>query len=135
MSKSRKLPPVVMIHGGFCGPWLFDGFAEKFRAAGYAVQCPTLRFHDMVPPPEALGATGLEDYTADLEESLDALDGPAILVGHGLGGLLAQLLAARKQVRALVLLAPSAPWGVPPSSLSEIAAAARSSRLCIGDWT
>ena len=48
MSKSRKLPPVVMIHGGFCGPWLFDRFAEKFRAAGYAVQCPTLRFHDMV---------------------------------------------------------------------------------------
>jgi len=56
-------------------------------------------------------------------------------VGHSMGGLLAQMLAARCDVRALILLAPSAPWGVPPSSLSEIAAAARSSRLCIGDWT
>ena len=123
MSKKGKHPPVVMIHGGFCGPWLFDGFAEKFRAAGYAVHCPALRFHDMVPPPQALGATGLEDYAADLEENLDALDGPAILVGHGLGGLLVQLLAARRAVRAAILLAPSAPWGVPPSSLAEIAAA------------
>jgi pimeloyl-ACP methyl ester carboxylesterase len=112
-----------MIHGGFCGPWLFDGFAGKFRAAGYDVQCPALRFHDMMPPPEALSATGLDDYAADLEESLEALDGPAILVGHALGGLLAQLLAARRAVRAVILLAPTAPWGVPPSSLFEIAAA------------
>src|SRR6185437_16892393 len=54
-------------------------------------------------------------------------------VGHALGGLLAQMLAARKEVRALVLLAPSAPWGVPPSSLLEIAAA-QALLLKVGFW-
>ena len=93
MSKNR--PPVMMIHGGFCGPWSFDGFARKFEAAGYKVQCPALRFHDLAEPPQALGTTSLTDYVADLEELLDALDRPPILVGHSLGGLLAQMLAAR----------------------------------------
>ncbi len=40
-----------------------------------------------------------------------------------MGGLLAQMLASRMEIRALVLLAPSAPWGVPPTTLFEIGAA------------
>ncbi len=97
--------------------------AEKFARAGYAVQRPALRFHDVSKPPAALGSTSLTDYAADLEEILEGLDAPPILVGHSLGGLLAQMLAARRPVKACVLLAPSAPWGVPPSTLFEIGAA------------
>jgi pimeloyl-ACP methyl ester carboxylesterase len=133
MSKARKRPPVVMIHGGFCGPWSFDSFAEKFEAEGYQVQRPALRFHDMVEPPQALGTTGLADYAADLEEGLNALDMPPILIGHSLGGLLAQMLAAKRAVHAVVLLAPSAPWGVPPTTLFEIAAA-QAMLLQVGFW-
>ena len=40
-----------------------------------------------------------------------------------MGGLLAQMLAARRKAAALVLLAPSAPWGIPPTTLFEIGAA------------
>ena len=40
-----------------------------------------------------------------------------------MGGLLAQMLAARRDVRALVLLAPSAPWGVLPSTPFEFVSA------------
>ena len=58
---------------------------------------------------------------------------PAILVGHSMGGLLAQMLAARCDVHALVLLAPSAPWGVPPSTLLEIASA-QAMLLNVGFW-
>ena len=126
-------PSVMMVHGSFCRPFVWDGFAGKFTQAGYQVQCPALRFHDMDEAPEALGTTSLADYAADLEDALDALDGPAILVGHSLGGLLAQMLAARRAVRALVLLAPSAPWGVPPSSLFEISQA-QAMLLKVGFW-
>ena len=63
------------------------------------------------------------DYAADLEDELRGLAEPPILIGHSMGGLLAQMLAARMNVRALVLLAPSAPWGVLPSTAFEIASA------------
>lgn len=118
-----KKAPVLMIHGAFCGPWSLDGLKAKFEAAGYSVTAPWLRFHDQSPLPAALGTTGLLDYAADLEDEIAALAAPPILVGHSMGGLLAQMLAARCEVAALVLLAPSAPWGIPPTTLFEIGAA------------
>lgn len=120
---SAAKPPVLMIHGAFCGPWSLEGLRIRFEAAGYGVAVPCLRFHDEAAPPAALGTTGLADYAADLEEEISALGEPPVLVGHSMGGLLAQILAVRRPARALILLAPSAPWGVPPSTLFEIGAA------------
>jgi pimeloyl-ACP methyl ester carboxylesterase len=111
-----------MIHGAFCGPWSLEGLKRKFEEAGYTVTAPCLRFHEGKPP-AALGTTGLGDYASDLEEELKALTQPPILIGHSMGGLLAQQLAARNEIRALILLAPSAPWGTPPTTLFEIGAA------------
>lgn len=130
--KSAK-PPVVMIHGAFCGPWALDGFRRHFEDAGYRVHAPCLRFHDGEPPPDALATTGLRDFIADLEEEIAALKAPPILLGYSMGGLLAQMLAARRKVGGLILLAPSAPWGVPPSTLFEIAAA-QAMLLNTGFW-
>ena len=124
----------MMIHGGFCGPWVWDGFAEKFESTGYKVHRPALRFHDLEKPPAALGTTSLIDYAADLDSEIENLESAPILVGHSLGGLLAQMLAARRPVKACVLLAPSAPWGVPPSTLFEIGAA-QAMLLQAGFWT
>src|SRR5581483_6494890 len=128
---SRKRPPVTMIHGGFCGPWAFDRLAERFESAGHSVKRPALRFHDGKKPPPALATTSLTDYAGDLEAELG--DTPPILIGHSMGGLIAQMLAARRPVKALVLLAPSPPWGVPPSTLFEIAAA-QALLLKVGFW-
>ena len=125
--------PVLMIHGAFCGPWSLSGLREKFEAAGYTVAAPALRFHDGKRPPAALGTTGLADYAADLEQEVRALKQAPILVGHSMGGLLAQMLAARMEVSALILLAPSAPWGVPPTTLFEIGAA-QAMHLHPGYW-
>ncbi len=113
-------PKILMIHGAFCGPWSLEGLQRKFEAAGYPCKAPALRFHDEARPPAALGTTGLADYAADLADEISALGQPPILVGHSMGGLLAQQLAARVPVRALILLAPSPPWGVPPTTLFEI---------------
>jgi pimeloyl-ACP methyl ester carboxylesterase len=116
--------PVVMIHGAFCGGWVFDAWRARFEAKGFRVETPTLRYHDCgQTPPRELGTTSVLDYAADLEALMDELDSPPVLVGHSMGGLLAQMLAARRAVRALVLLAPSAPWGVLPSTPFEIVSA------------
>ncbi len=130
---SGRKPPVVMIHGAFTGPWVWGGFTEKFRAAGYQVHAPILRHHEENEPLEELGQVSLRDYADDLEEFVAKLEMPPILVGHSMGGLLAQMLAARREVAAAILLAPSAPWGVPPSTLFEIASA-QAMLLNVGFW-
>lgn len=123
MAKIARVP-LVMIHGAFCGPWSFDSFRKPFEAAGYDVQAPVLRHHDCgQSPPAALGKVSLLDYARDLESLIDTLGAAPVLVGHSMGGLLAQMLAARGKARALVLLAPSAPWGVLPSTIFEVASA------------
>ena len=116
--------PVVMIHGAFCGGWAFESWRAVFTARGYDAHTPDLRHHDgNGEPPQALGQTSMLDYVEDLEDYLDGLDDDPILIGHSMGGLLAQMLAARRNVRALVLLAPSAPWGVLPATPFEYASA------------
>lgn len=115
---------VVMIHGAFCGAWAFESWAARFEAAGHNVHVPELRHHEETTKPHPdLGETSLADYAADLEALLDELGEPAVLMGHSMGGLLAQMLAARGRASALILLAPSAPWGVLPSTPFEIVSA------------
>jgi pimeloyl-ACP methyl ester carboxylesterase len=116
-------PPIVMLHGGFCGPWVFEHFRVPFEKRGFDVHTPALRHHgEGGRPPRALGRTGLRDYVRDLEAFIAPLARP-VLVGHSMGGLLAQMLAARGKASALVLLAPSPPWGVLPSTMFELASA------------
>ena len=112
--------PVVMIHGAFCGAWVFDEWRSLFAHKGFDAHAPNLRHHNGSRDPDpALGTTSVLDYAEDLAAYLDTLDTEPVLIGHSMGGLLAQLLAVRRPVRALVLLAPSAPWGVLPATMFE----------------
>lgn len=112
--------PVVMIHGAFCGSWAFDGWRTVYEAKGFEVHVPTLRHHEPQSGASTeLGHTSILDYAEDLGKLLDSIGDSPVVIGHSLGGLLAQMLAARKSVRALVLLAPTAPWGLLPSTLFE----------------
>jgi len=115
-----KRLPVVMIHGAFCGGWVFAQWRALFEARGFVVHTPTLRHHSSaVEGTASLGGVGVRDYCADIGALVDSLDSPPVIVGHSLGGLLAQMLAAAGRARALVLLAPLAPWGMFPSTPFE----------------
>jgi pimeloyl-ACP methyl ester carboxylesterase len=61
----------------------------------------------------------MSDYAADIAAICAEQPEPPILLGHSMGGLVAQLAAKRAPVEALVLLAPSPPWGVAGSSIEE----------------
>lgn len=103
---------MVMVHGAFCGAWVFKGWRALFEANGFAVHTPMLRHHEPDADLAKLGRTGLADYANDLCALVEQIGESPVVVGHSLGGLIAQLLAARARVRALVLLAPSPPWGM-----------------------
>lgn len=117
---------IVMLHGAFCGGWALEGFAQVFSAHGDRVIVPTLRHHDIAHgqrPVRALGTTSMLDYAADIAALVRELEAPPVLLGHSMGGLVAQIVAQQVPVRALVLLAPSAPWGTLPTSPWEVMSA------------
>lgn len=105
---------IVMAHGAFCGGWAFDAFRAPFETAGWRVLAPDLR---------AGAGASMADYAADLVGLCASLEAPPVLLGHSMGGLAAQLAARGARLQALVLLAPSAPWGVAGSSFEEAASA------------
>ena len=107
---------VVMAHGAFCAGWAFDRFRAPFEARGWRVETPDLR-----RPP--VGGRSIRDYVSDLATLCAELPERPVLVGHSMGGLVCQLAARRTQPKALVLLAPSPPWGIPGSTLEEAVSA------------
>jgi pimeloyl-ACP methyl ester carboxylesterase len=113
-------PVAIMVHGAFCAGWAFDAFRQPFEAAGYDCLTPDLRGH--TPGGSAAGAS-MADYAKDIAALIKAQATPPVLIGHSLGGLVAQMAAARAPVAALVLLAPSAPWGIAGGSLEEAVSA------------
>lgn len=114
---------VVMVHGAFCGGWAFENFRAPFEAAGFDVIAPDLRGHGPDDPANAVVGVSMTDYAADIAKLCAGLPEPPVLLGHSMGGLVAQLAARKAEIAALVLLAPSPPWGVAGSSLEEAATA------------
>jgi pimeloyl-ACP methyl ester carboxylesterase len=112
-------PPVLMVHGAFCGGWAFDAFAQPFAAAGHEVIALDLPGHEPGANRSATAGLSMNDYAAAVARAVAASDMPPVLVGHSIGGLVATLAAARAPVSALILLAPSPPWGVTGSTMEE----------------
>ncbi len=119
MSREQRARPVVFVHGAFCGGWAFETFREPFEAAGFETHAPNLPHHERGADLEALATAGVQEYAEAIGAYAAMLHAPPVIVGHSLGGLVAQLAATRTDVVALVLLAPSAPWGVLPTTLDE----------------
>jgi pimeloyl-ACP methyl ester carboxylesterase len=111
---------IVMVHGAFCGGWAFEAFRTPFEAAGFEVLTPDLRGHG---PSGGVAGVSMSDYAADIARLCAEQAEPPILLGHSMGGLVAQLAARKARIQALVLLAPSPPWGVATSSFEEAATA------------
>lgn len=106
---------IFMIHGMWCGSWVWENYERFFEKQGYDCVTTTLRHHDMNPqddPDPQLGTTSLLDYAEDLEREIQQLGVTPIVMGHSMGGLLAQILASRGMAKALVLLAPAPPAGI-----------------------
>jgi len=122
-SRPAQPPPVVFIHGGFCGGWSFDHLRKPFEAAGHATLAPDLRGHEAGAAPQAVVGVSMGDYAADIVKLCESLPAPPILVGHSMGGLVAQMAAMRTPVAAMALLAPSPAWGGSASSVEEAIAA------------
>lgn len=114
--------PAVFIHGTFSRGWHCRHWAERFTAAGYTCLTPSLPGHDPTDV-QALRRLTLGDYLGALKRTLSSLPQPPVLIGHSMGGLLAQQLAASAPCAALICLAAVPPGPVLPQPGSIVGAA------------
>jgi pimeloyl-ACP methyl ester carboxylesterase len=112
---------VVLIHGSWSRGEQWGPARAAFEQRGYTVHTPTLRHHELPLDEGAskIAPLSLRDYTDDLVALVASLDGPPLLVGHSLGGLVVQLVAARTHHAGMVAACPSAvgPAGLNPTTL------------------
>ena len=108
-------PPVLLIHGMFGGAWYWRGYQTLLARHGYESHALNLRGHHGSRPVRDLGKVSLHDYVDDAIEVARALGMPFV-IGHSMGGLVAQKVAERGACRAAVLLASAPPRWIPPVS-------------------
>lgn len=101
-------PPVVFVHGAFADHIGFEGWMGRFAEAGYRSVAASRRGRLGVGPASAAGMS-FTDYVDDTLAVLDEVGDPAVIVGHSLGGLIAQRVAELSRAKAIVLLASAPP--------------------------
>ena len=101
---------IVLIHGMWGHANTLASVAKFFRERGFQVECAELPGRHRHSPPPELGSYSLSEYCEFLIEAA-RIDENCLLLGHSMGGLLAQMIACRISVRGLILLASAGPEG------------------------
>ena len=106
---------LLMIHGVGCGGDVWDRMRAGFEDAGWTCEAPTLfpdlRTHE--DPPAGLARLTFQDYVDDMARRCRQIEKatgerPAV-IGHSMGGMIAQCLMTQGLVSKAVLLTPAQP--------------------------
>lgn len=114
---SSTQPPILFVHGMFGGAWMFADWQRRFAELGYSSSAINLRGHWGSRPAPDVGKVSMHEYVDDALAAAATLGRP-IVVGHSMGGLVAQKLAELDAVCAAVLLCAAPPRGIPVVSPS-----------------
>ena len=108
--RSRRRP-LLFVHGELAGSWAWERFLGYFAGRGWEGHALNLRNHhwSQTADPAELS---FDTYTDDVVAALERLGPTTIVVGHGMGALLALKAAERAAVSGIVLIAPMLPGGL-----------------------
>ncbi len=83
---------VVLIHGAWHGGWCWDGVVKALEKKNIRATAPTMPGH---LKEDNRAGIGLNDYIEKILATVEAADGPVVLVGHSSAGFLIQSVAAK----------------------------------------
>lgn len=103
--------PVVFIHGAWLHALSWESWAERFASRGYVSFTPgwpgePLTVAETRKSAERLADVGLDLLTDHYAKIVDSFDIAPVIIGHSVGGLIAQHLIGANIGRAAVAIAP-----------------------------
>ena len=112
---------IVMLHGANAGGWCFERFRAVFEDLGWTCHAPDLIGHgnDATADPQRLAGIGMADYHTQLQSFLTSFAAPPVVLGHSMGAVLGQQLAAEGLAQALILVSPAPRAGILPATDGE----------------
>jgi pimeloyl-ACP methyl ester carboxylesterase len=127
ISKSHSAP-LLFVHGGQHAAWCWDeSFLDFFATNGYRPVAVSLRGHGTSPNPVSPRACSIADYVEDVCEVAERLPHAPVVIGHSLGGFVAQKYLESHAASAAVLIASAPPQGVGAGMLRTAAGLLRTS--------
>jgi len=105
--RSRRRP-LYLLHGELGGSWVWHPLLGFFAGRGWEGHALNLRGHYWSETAD-FGEIDFDTYVADALAGLTHLARPPVVMGHGLGGLLALKVAEQVPISALVLFSPALP--------------------------
>ncbi len=118
-------PQIIFVHGMWGRPLIWAQWRQEFEAAGYPCTAIALPGHADGDSDSALEKLGLADYVDAVAKVVAQFDRP-VLIGHSMGGFIAQKIASRASLRAAVLVNSAAPAPIFPLRLVTLPGTARS---------
>ena len=105
--RSRRRP-LYLIHGEMAGSWMWERYLSYFAQRGWEAHALNLRAHYWSDWTD-LAELDFDSYVADVVSGFPFLPPDPVILGHGLGGLLALKAAERHRVAGIVLLSSALP--------------------------
>jgi pimeloyl-ACP methyl ester carboxylesterase len=112
--RSRR-KPLLFVHGELTGSWLWERYLGYFAGRGWEGHALNLRNHFWSQSAPA-GELSFDSYVEDVAAVMARIGPNVVVVGHGMGGLLAMKAAERVPATALVLLSAEPPRDLRPAA-------------------
>ena len=126
MKKSINSKTIVFIHGLFLNNQSWSEWETFFKEKGYTNYAPAYPGHEGLPlelrknAPDSLGYVTFTDVVNKMEAFIKTLPEKPIIVGHSLGGLVAQKLVEKELAEAAIIISSGPPKGVITTKFSFV---------------
>lgn len=113
--RSRR-KPLLFVHGELAGSWVWETWLHHFAGRGFEGHALNLRNHFWSQTAEP-ATLSFESFTDDVAGVMERLGPNVVVVGHGMGGLLALKALEQRPAAAVVLVSPELPAPLRPPAL------------------